>query len=192
MRYEVVSGKEYPVYSRKEADELGLSYKHPFEVSEGEYGISSDGEVAICLKRNKTKNGKLSIKYPWGPSFVKSINCKVISEGRLNNYNISGKQTWGKHLKQKDEYIKLEHLMAQPGMKKEQAIKMVFGNVKGKLASRGLGAVIRTYWTPLFVAADVGSENLISFWLLIVNPSWSKKAISAWFAIKPIWFVPFL
>ena len=131
MRYEVVSGKEYPVYSRKEADELGLSYKHPFEVSEGEYGISSDGEVAICLKRNKTKNGKLSIKYPWGPSFVKSINCKVISEGRLNNYNISGKQTWGKHLKQKDEYIKLAHLMAQPGMKKEQAIKMVFGNVKG-------------------------------------------------------------
>ena len=35
MRYEVVSGKEYPVYSRKEADELGLSYKHPFKVSEG-------------------------------------------------------------------------------------------------------------------------------------------------------------
>jgi len=129
VRYEVVSGKEYPVYSQQEADELGLSYKHPFEVEVGEYGISSDNEVAICLKRSKTKNGKLSIKYPWGPSFVKSVDCKVISEGRVNNYNISGKQTWGKHLKRKDDYIKLAHLMAQPGMKKNQAIRMVFGSV---------------------------------------------------------------
>jgi len=131
VRYELVSGKEYPVYSQKEADELGLSYKHPFEVSEGEYGISIDGEVAICLKRSSTKNkrGYINVKYPWGPSFIKSTKCKVISEGRLNNYNINGKNDRGKFIKKKDDYIKLAHLMAQPGMRKDAAIKMVFGSV---------------------------------------------------------------
>jgi len=129
VRYEVVSGKEYPVYSREEADELGLSYKHPFEVSEGEYGISSDGEVAICLKRSETKNGYLNIKYPWGPSFIKSIKSKVNSENRINNYTISGKNNRGKYTKGKHEYQKLAHLMAQPGMKKNAAIQMVFGSI---------------------------------------------------------------
>ncbi len=79
MRYEVVSGKEYPVYSRKEADELGLSYKHPFYVSEGEYGISSDGEVSVCLKRNELKSGTVNVKYPWGPSLIRSAKDKVKS-----------------------------------------------------------------------------------------------------------------
>ncbi len=134
MRYEVVSGKEYPVYSREEADELGLSYKHPYEVSEGEYGISSDGEVSICLKRSPTKDkrGYISIKYPWGPSFIKSNKCKIISEGRLNNYSISGKNNRGKYLKSNNEFQKLAHLMAQPGMKKNDAIRLVFGSVNDK------------------------------------------------------------
>ncbi len=129
MRYEVVSGKEYPVYSQQEADELGLSYKHPYEVFEGEYGISSDGEVAICLKRSKTKNGYLNIKYPWGPSFIKSKESTINSKGRINNYTISGKNNRGKHIKTNQDYIKLAHLMAQPGMKKNAAIQMVFGSI---------------------------------------------------------------
>ena len=129
MRYEVVSGKEYPVYSREEADELGLSYKHPFEVSEGEYGISSDGEVSICLKRNELKTGVLDVKYPWGPSFVKSTNSNVKSEGRVNNYTHSGKNNRGKFIKTSDAFQKLAHLMAQPGMNKEAAIRMVYGHV---------------------------------------------------------------
>jgi len=127
VRYELVSGKEYPVYSRKEADELGLSYKHPYEVSEGEYGISSDGEVAVCLKRSETKNGKLSVKYPWGPSFIRSTDSKVISEGRINNYTISGKNNRGKYLINRDEYKKLAYLLAQPKMTKKKAIHMAFG-----------------------------------------------------------------
>ena len=129
MRYEIVSGKEYPVYSREEADELGLSYKHPFEVSEGEYGISSDGEVSICLKRSTMKNGRLNVKYPWGPSFVSSKEEDVRSEGRINNYTISGKNNRGKHVKNNPNYQKLAHLMAQPGMTKAAAIQMVFGSI---------------------------------------------------------------
>jgi len=127
VRYEIVSGKKYPVYSREEADELGLSYKHPFKVSEGEYGISSNEEVAVCLKRSETKNGYLNIKYPWGPSFINSTKSKVISEGRLNNYTISGKNNRGKYLINRNEYKKLAYLLAQPKMSKKRAIHMAFG-----------------------------------------------------------------
>ena len=93
MRYEIVSGKEYPVYSREEADELGLSYKHPYHTLEGEYGISSENEVAECLKRSVLKNGRISVKYPWGPSFVYSEKDNINSEGRVNNYTINVTKT---------------------------------------------------------------------------------------------------
>lgn len=89
MRYELVSGKKYPVYSQEEADELGLLYKHPFEVSEGEYGISYDKEVAICLKKSEMKSNKrltYKVRYPWGPSFTRSTNDKIKSLDRPNNY----------------------------------------------------------------------------------------------------------
>ena len=131
MRYEVVSGKEYPVYSREEADELGLSYKHPYEVSEGEYGISSDGEVAVCLKKNQMGSKRLTykVKYPWGPSFVRSINDKIISLGRPNNYGDPPTQKRTQSIKKKNEWQKMAHLMAQPGMKVNDAIRLVHGRV---------------------------------------------------------------
>ena len=97
MRYEVVSGKEYPVYSRDEADELGLSYKHPFDVLEGEYGVSSDNEVGICLKKSAMKSGAYKVKYPWGPSFIRSSGDNIKSAGRMNNYTASGKNDVRKH-----------------------------------------------------------------------------------------------
>ena len=83
MRYEVVSKKEYPVYSLEEADELGLSYKHPYYVDSGEYGVSDDGEVSICLKKTTMKSGTIKIKYPWGPSFIRSDKSKNKKKTRL-------------------------------------------------------------------------------------------------------------
>ena len=127
MRYEVVSGTEYPVYSLKEADELGLSYNHPFDVSEGEYGISSDGEVAICLKKSQMKSGTFKVKYPWGPSFVRSVSDDIKSLGRSNNYTENGKNNRGKYVESNDNFKKLAYLMAQPGMTKKAAIQLVFG-----------------------------------------------------------------
>ena len=130
MRYEVVSGKEYPVYSREEADELGLSYTHPFEVFEGEYGISSDGEVSICIKRSPpNKKNYTYVKYPWGPSFINSSNDKINSMGRMNNYTINGKNNRGRYLINRDEYKKLAYLLAQPKMTKKEAMQMVFGTI---------------------------------------------------------------
>ena len=128
MRYEIVSKKEYPVYSQKEADELGLSYKHPFYVEVGEYGISDDSEVGICLRRSEVnKRGYINVKYPWGPSFIKSANNKITSLGRQNNYTISGKNKREKYLNNKVEYKKLAYLLAQPAMTKKQAMQTVFG-----------------------------------------------------------------
>jgi len=132
VRYELVSGKEYPVYSQKEADELGLSYKHPFEVSEGEYGISSDKEVAICLKKSEMKSKTrltYKVKYPWGPSFTRSTNDKIKSLDRPNNYGSQPTHRRTQSIKKKHEWQKMAHLMAQPGMKTNEAIKLVHGNV---------------------------------------------------------------
>ena len=129
MRYEVVSGEEYPVYSRKEADELGLSYNHPFDVSEGEYGVSSDNEVSICLKKSQMKGGTFKVKYPWGPSFVRSGKDDIKSTGRVNNYTESGKNNRGKFISGNDNFKKLAHLMAQPGMTKKASIQMVYGHL---------------------------------------------------------------
>lgn len=146
MRYEVVSGKEYPVYSKEEADELGLSYKHPYEVFKGEYGISSDNEVAECLRRSVLKNGRISVKYPWGPSFIYNDRDKIRSEGRSNNYTISGKNNRGKYIKGRDDFQKLAYLMAQPGMNKEVAIRTIFGI----LPSSKKYAVKKTMRTEVF------------------------------------------
>ena len=130
MRYEVVSGKEYPVYSREEADELGLLYKPPFETSEGEYGISSEGEVSVCLKRSApNKKNYTYVKYPWGPSFISSTNDKINSMGRENNYTINGRNNRGRYLLNRDEYKKLAYLLAQPKMSKQEAMQMVFGTI---------------------------------------------------------------
>ena len=127
MRYEIVSGTEYPVYSLKEADELGLSYNHPFDVLEGGYGLSSDGEVAICLKKSQMKSGTFKVKYPWGPSFVRSDTDDIKSLGRSNNYTESGKNNRGKFVEGNDNFKKLAYLMAQPGMTKKAAVQIVFG-----------------------------------------------------------------
>jgi len=129
VRYELVSGKKYPVYSQKEADDLGLSYKHPFDVPEGEYGVSSDDEVSLCLKRSRMKGGTFKVKYPWGPSFVRSGEDDIKSVGRINNYTESGKNNRGKFVSKSDNFKKLAHLMAQPGMTKKAAIRLVFGHL---------------------------------------------------------------
>lgn len=133
MRYEIVSKKEYPVYSREEADELGLSYKHPFYVEKGEYGISDDHEVGICLyKKTMTSGGRITIKvkYPWGPSFIRSDKGKIKSIGRPNNYGEPAPHKRSKSIKKRMDFKKLATLMAQPGMTTKDAIKLVFGNIK--------------------------------------------------------------
>ena len=132
MRIEITSGKEYPVYSVKEADELGLSYRHPFHVDEGEYGITDEGEVSLCLKRSTLKTGRVKVKYPWGLAIITNKNTPVKSTGRLNNYTVSGKSYYAKNARGKDTYQKLAYLMAQPGMTKDRAIFLVYGPVKTK------------------------------------------------------------
>ena len=92
MRIEITSGREYPVYTVEEADKLGLSYKHPFLAEEGEYGITEEGEVSLCLKKGTLKTGRLKVKYPWGLAIMTNKDASVKSTGRLNNYTLSGKE----------------------------------------------------------------------------------------------------
>ena len=129
MRYEIVSGKEYPVYSREEADELGLSYKHPFYVEEGQYGISDEKEVGICIdKKTMTSGGRttIKVKYPWGPSFIRTNSSKVMSTGRTNDYGDPVTEKRNQVIKKKPDFKKLAYLMAQPGMTTKEAIRLVY------------------------------------------------------------------
>jgi hypothetical protein len=43
--------REYEVYSRAEADELGLAYRPWREATCGEWALSDDGYVALCVRR---------------------------------------------------------------------------------------------------------------------------------------------
>ena len=130
MRYEIVSKKEYPVYSQTEADELGLLYKHPFYVEEGSYGVSDEGEVGLCIKKSIMKSGTIKVKYPWGPSFIRSDKTKVASTGRTNNYGEPATSKRNQKIRKRPDFKKLATLMAQPGMTTKDAIRLVFGNIK--------------------------------------------------------------
>jgi hypothetical protein len=130
VRIEITSGKEYPVYTVEEADKLGLSYKHPFLAEEGEYGITEEGEVSLCLKKGTLKTGRVKVKYPWGLAIMTDENASVKSTGRLNNYTLSGKENRGKYIKSKYHFQKLAYYMAQPGMTKERAIRLVYGPIR--------------------------------------------------------------
>lgn len=146
MRYEIVSKKEYPVYSKKEADELDIIYNHPFDVPIGEYGVSEEGEVGICLNKYTMKSGTMKVKYPWGPSFVRDNTTKVMSTGRTNNYGEPETLKRNQKIKKRPDYRKLAILMAEPGMTTKRAIALVFGNIK----SSKLWNIRKTIKTEVF------------------------------------------
>ena len=79
--------------------------------------------------KNELKGGTFKVKYPWGPSFLRSSKDDIKSSGRVNNYTESGKNNRGKFVSNNDNMKKLAHLMAQPGMNKKAAIHLVFGSI---------------------------------------------------------------
>ena len=80
-----VAGKweNYEIYTEQEADDKGITYKYWKESSEGNYGVSDDGYVGICLKRaeytDKHNRKKTHIKMSYGVGWV-SKGSKILYE----------------------------------------------------------------------------------------------------------------
>jgi len=59
----------YPIYTKAEAKEKGLKFKHWGDAKEGQYGLSDDGYVAECIYRREY-NGKVEYTYPYGRQWL--------------------------------------------------------------------------------------------------------------------------
>jgi hypothetical protein len=73
----------YTVYTKSEARDLGVKYKHWKNVYDDEYGISDDGYVGKCIRRatytDKYGRTKTNIKMCYGTQWI-SNNSKLLYE----------------------------------------------------------------------------------------------------------------
>jgi len=88
--------KTYYVYSKEEADEAKIEYKHWRHGDEGDYIISDDGIVAkVIVKRRypTSRNGdkdKYYYRCAWGSTFLfpHLESQKMKAEGRISRYDV--------------------------------------------------------------------------------------------------------
>lgn len=90
---------EYIVYTRREADDAGIEYKHWQDAETGEYALSDDGYVAKVILRksytNRPNRTAYYIRFPfgyemWNPQYPTK---KMKFEGRKSAYTLTGKPT---------------------------------------------------------------------------------------------------
>jgi len=89
----------FRVYTKAEAKENGLTWKHWGEAKEGEFGISDDGYIAECIYRKKYKD-KVEYTYPYGRQWLtawgklefephwKSNNFSTVSTKSYNDLEV--------------------------------------------------------------------------------------------------------
>jgi hypothetical protein len=73
--------KEYIIYTKSEAEELKVAFKPWYECKVGEFGLSDDNYVAVCLKvkyyQDKHNRRYLNFTYPYGQMFYRPFGKKV-------------------------------------------------------------------------------------------------------------------
>ena len=74
---------EYKIYTKSEAKDKNIKYKHWKDVYDDEYGISDDGYVGVCLRRatytDKYGRTKTNVKMCYGTQWI-SNNSKLLYE----------------------------------------------------------------------------------------------------------------
>jgi len=84
---------EYPVYHQDEADELGLEYTHWKDTEPGEYGVSDDGYVSLCIQRKDYKTGTEST-FPYGKQWITSTSkLSFLEHHATGNYTGASTKT---------------------------------------------------------------------------------------------------
>ena len=100
--------KEYKIYTKSEADNEGIDYKPWQSCRKGDWGLSTDGYVAECLKRRKynSKPGiypsgvSYNLVFPYGQAFYSSKypdrgNLEYRKHEKSGNYGaVSTKEGW--------------------------------------------------------------------------------------------------
>tara|TARA_R100001594_G_scaffold82226_2_gene116726 strand:- start:3185 stop:3979 length:795 start_codon:yes stop_codon:yes gene_type:complete len=91
---------DYPVYSQDEADKQGLPYIHWKDCEPGDWGISDDGYVAICITRNSYKKGT-EMTFPYGKQWITSSSkLEFLKHHATGNYvGVTTKSHMDKELK---------------------------------------------------------------------------------------------
>ena len=92
----------FPVYSEREAKDKGLEYKHWKECKPGEWGISDDGYVSLCLtkrvvnnKKSKSEIKRYIIGMVFGTNFITPKSYISFQERRINNtYSRTSSRSW--------------------------------------------------------------------------------------------------
>ena len=79
----------YSIYTKEEADESSIPYKHWKEVNAGEYALSDDKIVALVISKKKyphkaSGSDSIYLRFPWGYHMFqpKYKNTKLNAQGR--------------------------------------------------------------------------------------------------------------
>ena len=86
--------KSYNIYTADEAKAKNIEFKRWVDCKKGEYGVSDDGYVAICLNVRKYKK-KLNYVFPFGQQFatIKDKKGTLLYEPHRLTGNYSGVST---------------------------------------------------------------------------------------------------
>ena len=94
----VIKGKKtiLPVYTEKEAKDLGLEYKDWKECSKGEYGLSDDGYVSECIYRRQYEKARYEyINFAFGVSWINKYAKILYEENKAyGTYGMVKPTTW--------------------------------------------------------------------------------------------------
>lgn len=90
---------EYPVYTREEADALGIQYRHWRETTAGSFGISDDGFVAECVQAfeytDKKGRTRRLVTFPYGRGWANGKKTlEWLEHKRTGNFYGTSPKNW--------------------------------------------------------------------------------------------------
>jgi hypothetical protein len=96
--------REYVIFTQKEADKNKIKYKHWRECNPGDYGISDDGYVSVCLKRREYKKG-VNLVFPFGQAFSSTKSkFEYLPRRETGNFSNIGHKSWMDQNKTRTQY----------------------------------------------------------------------------------------
>ncbi len=96
--------QEYFIYDKAEADKLGIEYKGWKNCAKGDFGLSDDGYVSVCLKRGVTKRSDY-IVFPFGSQFAsKHGKLEYLKHKETGNFSCVSPKPWWEQKKNTGRY----------------------------------------------------------------------------------------
>lgn len=87
---------EFPIYTRKEADELGIDYVDWRNAHKDDMALSDDGYVGVCLSRHvyKDKPAFAFVSICYGNAWRTSNELLFLERKKTNSFSESAAKTW--------------------------------------------------------------------------------------------------